>query len=739
MHAGGVPLGPRAPFQKTVRFRGCQGLAVGAVRGHGRVGVGNSQQAGERRDGLADQPAGIARAIPALVVVPDGTQNLFQARGAGSQCGGDDRRPDVRVHLDLRELFVGQAPRLAKDLVGDADLADIVQQGGDLYGVLRRLVQTQDTGDVEAVAHDVLGVAARVAVLVVHGRHQGVQHREAGDRAAQDAAHPQSVGVHLRAALGAQQALVGDLHDGQPGRGLGREQGDACRQADGDSIARARRAAADVADARGQPRPHCLRRGVRADIGHQQGELVAPEPGQAVARPAGGPQDARDLVQHFIPHGMTVNVIEELEVVQVQHHDRKRRAVSERPFGLFFQPLVEHAVVQQAGQGVLLGLRPCLVQQASLRADVAVDGEDGLLPPINHLLERAAGPERRAVGAARLDLPVLDMPALGERLGQAVAVGGGDEEPLGGPPEDFLVRRDSEEVVDVPVGIEDLAVRPARNRHRDRAGLGDRAQPGLALAQGRLSPAARGDVLGDAVKADDRPIHDDGDFGDGDLDASAALVEDGDLLMLGLAAQGPRHDPLYPVPVFGDHEGQVGGTPQFPRAVPGDRLAGGVRVCEAPLQVEAKDCIHVVVEEGPAALLVLFQPQTPLAALGHVLKKEGKTVGAGINPAAEPESVGSGESLELEHLLCPRRLAAGRVTGLRKIILRRLAEQVRASALKDLGSLFVDVGDAPFRVEGEETITDPVQDGRHTGIEERKIGGMSISSRHRVSSGDDKC
>src|SRR5215217_2930011 len=48
-----------------------EGLAVGAVRGHGVEGVGDREHPGPGRDGLAGQAVGVALAVPALVVAAD--------------------------------------------------------------------------------------------------------------------------------------------------------------------------------------------------------------------------------------------------------------------------------------------------------------------------------------------------------------------------------------------------------------------------------------------------------------------------------------------------------------------------------------------------------------------------------------------------------------------------------------------------------------------------------------------
>ena len=45
---------------------------------------------------------------------------------------GQDAVADDRVLLDVLELLVGQGPALGEHVVADADLADVVQQAGEV-------------------------------------------------------------------------------------------------------------------------------------------------------------------------------------------------------------------------------------------------------------------------------------------------------------------------------------------------------------------------------------------------------------------------------------------------------------------------------------------------------------------------------------------------------------------------------------------------------------------------------
>ena len=77
------------------------------------------------RDLLPCEPLRVARAVVALVVVKDPDGLLVQLRR------GQDRVADARVDLDLRALLRRQRSPLGEDGVGDADLADVVEEPGE--------------------------------------------------------------------------------------------------------------------------------------------------------------------------------------------------------------------------------------------------------------------------------------------------------------------------------------------------------------------------------------------------------------------------------------------------------------------------------------------------------------------------------------------------------------------------------------------------------------------------------
>ena len=64
---------------------------------------------------------------------------------------------------------------------------------------------------------------------------------------------------------------------------------------------------------------HGLHRRLAGGLGEDPGELVAADPGQHVLGAGGGPQALGDADEHLVPGLVAAGVIDELEVVHVDH------------------------------------------------------------------------------------------------------------------------------------------------------------------------------------------------------------------------------------------------------------------------------------------------------------------------------------------------------------------------------------------------------------------------------------
>ena len=91
---------------------------------------------------------------------------------------GEQVRPDERVEAHLDPLLIAERRRLAQDPVGDADLADVVEERAQLHG--RDLIgaKTELPRDRDRVEHRRGGVALGGAVLRLERPKERADHRE---------------------------------------------------------------------------------------------------------------------------------------------------------------------------------------------------------------------------------------------------------------------------------------------------------------------------------------------------------------------------------------------------------------------------------------------------------------------------------------------------------------------------------------------------------------------------------
>jgi hypothetical protein len=116
--------------------------AIGPVGRHRLEGVGDKDDARLQRDLVAAESMRIAASVDVLMVVEHPPGFFLELRGL------DDRMTDVNVSAHRSGLFSGERPGLAKNPVGDADFADVVEQAGqakplDAIGVEPELLADQ--------------------------------------------------------------------------------------------------------------------------------------------------------------------------------------------------------------------------------------------------------------------------------------------------------------------------------------------------------------------------------------------------------------------------------------------------------------------------------------------------------------------------------------------------------------------------------------------------------------------
>ena len=97
---------------------------VGAGEGHGREGVTHRDDAGPQGDLVAGQPVRMAAAVEALVGGAD-----QPGRRGQNGCGPDDALPNEGMAAHERPLLGVQRAGLVQEVLGDGELADVVELG----------------------------------------------------------------------------------------------------------------------------------------------------------------------------------------------------------------------------------------------------------------------------------------------------------------------------------------------------------------------------------------------------------------------------------------------------------------------------------------------------------------------------------------------------------------------------------------------------------------------------------
>ena len=179
-----------------------QRLAVDAVLDHRVERVAHGDHPGAERDRRAAEAVGVAAAVPPLVARAD---ERHQVGEVGD--GLEDARADVRVLLHARHLLGAQRAGLAEDRLGDADLADVVQQRAQADDPRLAGRDAQPLADGAGQLGDLAGVVVGVRIL---GLERGGQRAEGGEvRLLQPLGHPRP-GDH-RAGLAGQGRAQADL------------------------------------------------------------------------------------------------------------------------------------------------------------------------------------------------------------------------------------------------------------------------------------------------------------------------------------------------------------------------------------------------------------------------------------------------------------------------------------------------------------------------------------------------
>ena len=159
----GVELLAAAAAQLVDALVGGQRVAIRTLERHRVVGVDDAHGAGDERDARALELVGVALAVPALVVVAHAEDEVLVEQRV------DDLGAEHRVLAHRLPLLAVELAGLEQHAVGDADLADVVQEGG-LFDLAHELLGPAELlRQEDVVGRDAGGVAEGVVVLGVEG------------------------------------------------------------------------------------------------------------------------------------------------------------------------------------------------------------------------------------------------------------------------------------------------------------------------------------------------------------------------------------------------------------------------------------------------------------------------------------------------------------------------------------------------------------------------------------------
>ncbi len=123
----GIELRAGAAFDFLQHGVQRQGGAVGAGGAHGVEGIGDADDAAHERDFFAGELVGIAAAVPAFVVIEHAGDDVLQLADVAEDLGADGG-----MFFDGVEFCFGEAAGFGEHGFGHADLADVVQQAGEV-------------------------------------------------------------------------------------------------------------------------------------------------------------------------------------------------------------------------------------------------------------------------------------------------------------------------------------------------------------------------------------------------------------------------------------------------------------------------------------------------------------------------------------------------------------------------------------------------------------------------------
>ena len=91
------------------------------------------------------------------------------------------------------------------------------------------------------------------------------------------------------------------------------------------------------------------------DAGQQEQEIIGAEPCHGIAPTHGADQTLADRAQDLIAAREPERIVDQLEAVEVEDHDREQLLAAPRPLDRLGQTVIEQQAVGQAGQRIVVG------------------------------------------------------------------------------------------------------------------------------------------------------------------------------------------------------------------------------------------------------------------------------------------------------------------------------------------------------------------------------------------------
>jgi len=174
---GGIKLGSTAANEAGDGFRLGKALTIAAVGDHSVESIDDADDAGDEGNVAALQAGGIAGAIHAFVMVQGVEAGFFES---GKEA--KDRPAVFGMAIDESAFFGRERSGFFQDGVGDADLADVVEERGDFNLIKALFRDVHFAGDTQRPLREAGAVDSGVDVFqvehLVEGANQGIAEGE---------------------------------------------------------------------------------------------------------------------------------------------------------------------------------------------------------------------------------------------------------------------------------------------------------------------------------------------------------------------------------------------------------------------------------------------------------------------------------------------------------------------------------------------------------------------------------